>query len=264
MRLDSNIKENGLMVLWDQERLAKLRIAGKVAAGALSLLVDVVAAGGTVLSELELSKLAEDYIISKGCKPTFKGYLGFPEAVCISVNNTLVHGIPRDRKLEHGDVISFDLGTTYEGMIGDTATTCVYGNAKDESHLKLIETTKKALTDSINKIAIGNRLGIIGETIYKTGRDRGFGVVHRYGGHSLGIDKPHSFPFVSNKDVSNNGIRFQSGMVLCLEPLFVIGDDNSTSTAEDGWSVNCKNICAHEEHTVFVHEDGIEILTERP
>lgn len=261
MKIDVNKKEAGMMVLWDQDHLNKLRVAGKVAADALSLLVDAVASG-TKMTEIQLSKMAEDYIVSKGCKATFKGYKGFPEAVCISVNKTLVHGVPRNKQLVDGDVITFDLGATFEGMIGDTATTCIYGSANRE-HEILANATKLALKEAIKKIKIGKRLGIIGETIYKIGKSNGLSVVHQYGGHGIGVNKPHSFPFVSNKDSEDNGIRFQSGMTLCLEPLFVLGNDNFTYIAEDNWSVNCRNICAHEEHTVFVHDDGVEILTER-
>jgi methionyl aminopeptidase len=267
MKVNTQADEKNILILKDKNWLEKQRIAGKVVADTLTLLEGMVGEK-TKLTTLELSRVAEDFIIKNNCTPTFKGYKGFPEAVCCSVNKQLVHGIPNNYQLQEGDIISFDLGATYNNVIADSATTCIYGDAKSDEHVRLINNTKKALYTAINKIKVGLQLGVIGDAIYKIGKDNGYGVVTSYGGHSIctnekGEGVPHAFPFVSNKDIPNNGIRFQPGMTLAIEPLFVLGGDSFTYLNEDGWTVNCKNISCHQEHTIFVHENEVEILTLR-
>lgn len=262
MKVSSSFDSMEVYFLQGNDWLTKQRVAGKVAAKAISTLVAAVK-DKTKLSTLDLSKLAEEVIINNNCTPTFKGYKGFPESVCISVNNELVHGIPKNYYLEEGDVISFDLGATFEGAIADTAVTVIYGEPKSKEHVKLIETTESALLEAIKKIKIGDRIGVIGETIYKIGRSNGFAVVDAYGGHGLSWNTPHSNPFISNKSNSNTGIRFQQGMTFAIEPLFVIGSDNYTKTEADGWTVSTKNISSHFEHSVYIGEDNVEIITQR-
>jgi methionyl aminopeptidase len=267
MRVSNQFDSNAILILKDQFWLDRQRVAGKVVAEALSFLENLVKEKST-LTLLEMSKAAEELIIKNNCSPTFKGYKGFPEAVCCSVNNQLVHGIPENYQLKEGDVVSFDLGATFEEVIADSALTCIYGEAKDPAHFKLIEDTKFSLESSINKIKIGNRLGIIGETIYKIGKKNNYGVVSSYGGHGICLDShghgmPHAFPFVSNKDEAGNGVRFQAGMTIAIEPLFVLGGDNFTYIGEDSWTVYSRNISCHFEHTIFIHEDKVEIITLR-
>lgn len=262
MKISQKFNSNDILVCRDQQWLEKQRVAGKVVAGALSLLENLVKEK-TKLTLLELSKIAEDFIIQNKCTPTFKGYKGFPEAVCCSVNKQLVHGIPGNNCLQEGDVVSFDLGATFEGVIADSANTLIYGEAVSKEHINLINTTREALYAAINKIKIGSQLGVIGDTIYKIGKRNGYGVVHHYGGHGITENNPHCFPFVSNKDEINNGIRFQPGVTIAIEPLFVLGGDNFTYTGNDGWTVLTRNISCHMEHTIFIHEDKVEILTLR-
>lgn len=259
--------KNTLIKLKDDLWIDRQRIAGKVAAKALSHLLRLVKER-TKLTTLDLSKEAEAIILSNDCLPTFKGYKGFPEACCISINNQLVHGIPGNYSLQEGDVISFDLGATYQGVIVDSAVTCIYGEAKNQEHLTLIETTERALKEAIKKIKPGIQLGIIGHTISKISKDKGFSIVNSYGGHGICQDKngngiPHAQPFVANRDNINNGIRFQSGMTIAIEPLLVIGNDDSTIIDKDGWTVWTKNISCHMEHTIFIHKDKVEVMTER-
>ena len=267
MRTSSNSFTNsGLCVLHDEKWLDKQRIAGKVAASALSLLEKLVQEK-TVKSLLELDKIAEEFIIVNGCSPTFRGYKGFPNSVCMSLDNgkthALVHGIPFDYKLQEGDLISFDLGATYAGAIGDTAISCIYGSPKMESHVKLIQDTREALIRGIQSISVGKRLGVIGNTIYKFLASKSYGVITNYGGHSINYDTPHTFPFVANKASIDEGIRLVSGMTLAIEPMAVLNGSTKTWTGSDGWTVYTENTSAHEEHTIFVHEDRVEIITDR-
>lgn len=251
-----------LYFLQGNDWLEKQRVAGKVAAKALFTLEKLVK-DRTKLSTLELSKIAENIILEGGCTPTFKGYKGFPEACCISVNHELVHGIPKDYYLQSGDVVSFDLGATFEGAIADSAVTCIWGDSKSEDHVKLIDSTHLSLMEAIKKIKVDQRLGIIGETISKIGKSNNFSVVSAYGGHGLNWNTPHASPFISNKGNSSEGFRFQKGMTFAIEPLFVIGNDNSTKTESDGWTVSTNNISCHFEHSVYIHEDNVEIITQR-
>jgi methionyl aminopeptidase len=247
--------------------LDKQRVAGKIVSAALSLLENEVK-NSTQLSLLELNELAESLIYDSKAIPTFKGYKGFPCGVCISVNKQLVHGIPTDYKLQDGDVVSFDLGATYEGAIADSALTCIYGAAKSEQHKLLLKVTEESLMEGIKAIKVGNRLGCIGHAINKHLKKYGFGVIHNYGGHGICINPttnegiPHAPPFVSNKSDINSGIRIQSGLVIAIEPMAVIGD-TFTFVATDNWTVCGMGISAHYEHSVYVHNDHVEIITAR-
>jgi methionyl aminopeptidase len=253
--------ENSFIELKNSDWLNKQRVAGKVVAKTLSLLKQLVI-DKTTKSLLELNSIAEEYIYNSGCTPTFKGYKGFPSGVCISVNKELVHGIPKDYKLEEGDVVSFDLGATFDGAIADSAITCIFGNAKDQRHIELINATEECLNKAISSIETGKQLGVIGYTISKYAKSNNFGLVTHYGGHGLSWNNPHTAPFVPNKSNLNEGIRIQPGLSIAIEPMLVIGD-NSTKVLQDGWTVVTENIGAHAEHTIFIHSDHVEIITNR-
>lgn len=262
MRFGKNpFSENSLVKLKGQDWLDKQRIAGRIAAKTLLKLKGFVE-GRTFHSTNTLSQVAEEYIIRSGGTPTFKGYKGFPAAVCISVNKQLVHGIPDDRVLDHGDVISFDLGVTYEGAIADTAITCVFGEPKSEKHIQLVKDTEESLMRGIAAIGVGKRLGSIGHAIHKFAKGKGYGVINQYGGHGLDWNIPHSSPFVANKADPNEGMRIQPGLAIAIEPMLTLGSTN-TRTLDDGWTVVTDDIGAHFEHSIYVHEDRVEIITDR-
>lgn len=252
---------NSLIKLKGQDWLEKQRVAGRIAASTLCALSDLVRDKSTK-SLLELNAFAEQMIESQNSSCTFKNYKGFPAGVCISVNKQLVHGIPTDYLLQEGDVISFDLGVTFEGAIADTAITCIYGQAKSEQHVKLVEATEASLMAGIAAIKVGDRLGCIGEAIYNSARKSGFSVVTKYGGHGLDWNVPHAAPFVDNKSDPSKGIRIQPGLVIAVEPMLVIGSPD-TKTDKDGWTVVTNDIGAHFEHSLYVHEDHVEIITDR-
>jgi len=252
-------KENSFVKLKDKKWLEDQRIAGKIASKSIEFLYDQVLSN-TKKNLIQLNEEAEKIITESGGIPTFKGYKGFPAGVCISVNKQIVHGIPTDYELKDGDLVSFDLGVTYNGAIADTAITCIFGSPKIPNHKNLIESCRESLYSGIKAINVGKRLGVIGNAIYKYGKGKGFGVIHDYGGHGLDKDKPHAPPFVPNKQSQDEGIRIQSGLTIAIEPMLTIGS-TVTSVLDDKWTVVTPDFGSHFEHSVFIHEDHVEILT---
>jgi len=257
---------NQFIKLKDNDWVNKQRLSGKVVADALSLLEDEVNKK-TTKSLIELNNFAEELILDRKCSATFKGYHGFPAAVCISVNNQLVHGVPTDYVLQDGDIVKFDLGATFQGVISDSALTCVFGNYKEEKHRQLVLATQDSLTNAIECIELANgynRLGNIGYSIAESANQRGFGLISNYGGHGLDIDCPHAQPFVSNfSSTRDDGIRFQPGLTIAIEPLLCIGSNETTTSEQDKWTVTTPGINAHVEHTIYLHEDKVEVMTWR-
>lgn len=270
MRTDSKnpFASNMVVSLKDDKWLNYQRIAGRIASDTLIALEREVE-NKTTKSMLELNAYAEEIITKAGGTPTFKGYgkNPFPAGVCISVNKQLVHGIPTEYKLQDWDVVSFDLGVTIEGAIADTAITCIYGGLENTPHIHhhmVVAKTKLALEEGIRAVKVGKRLGCIGQAIHKVGRGPGRTcIVNNYGGHGLDWNIPHAAPFVANKSTENEGIRIQPGLSIAIEPMLVCGSDPTTTTGSDGWTVYTKEIGAHFEHSIFVHEDHVEITTSR-
>lgn len=252
---------NGLIKLKNKDWLDKQRVAGRIAAQTLLSLKGYVEKG-TFHSLATLNELSERFITDAGGTPTFKGYKGFPAGVCISVNKQLVHGIPSDYKLQEGDIVSFDLGVTVEGAIADTALTCIFGQPKSERHVQLVRATEEALMKGIEAIAVGKRLGVIGHAIHRYAKGKGFGVINNYGGHGLDWETPHAAPFVANKSSPEEGLRIQPGLAIAIEPMLVLGS-TTTRVLEDGWTVVTDDFSAHFEHSIYVHEDHVEIITDR-
>jgi methionyl aminopeptidase len=268
---DKNVLSNSFVKLKDDSWLERQRASGKITAGALLMLEELIK-NKTELSLLEMDALVASYIADNKAIATFKNYKGFPGHVCISVNDALVHGIPNDYHLQDGDVITFDLGATFEGIITDSALTCIYGDPKKNEHVRLVDACEKSLYEGIKAIKIGARIGSIGYAINRCAKNMGFNVIDTYGGHGIahGIDNltdiPHAPPFVSNKSKQNEGIRIQPGLTIAIEPLLVSAiSSTSTYTASDGWTVlmRHKDICAHYEHSVRMHDTFLEVLTYR-
>lgn len=250
-----------LISIHGPEWIENQRVAGQVVAQCLTKLSNKVKEGSS-LSLLEMSKEIEEFILDSGCTPTFKGYKGFPEAVCISVNKQVVHGVPTSSNLEEGDVVSFDLGATYREAIADSAITCIFGAPRDESHLTLLQVTEKALMAGIGAVKVGDRIGGIGAAIQKAVKDEGFGIITKYGGHGISYHV-HSDPFISNIGRASQGSRIYAGMSIAIEPMLVVGGPQTFVDKEDKWTVYAEGISAHFEHTLFVHEDRVEIMTDR-
>lgn len=212
-------------------------------------------------SYLDLSRFAEKNIAKYNAIPTFKGYKNFPEAVCISINNELVHGIPKNIAPISTDLVSLDFGVTVNQSIVDSAITISAEPSSDDQ--ELIYNTQQSLYAGINAISIDDRIGSIGEAINNYILTAGYHVVTKMGGHGIGYGNPHEFPFIANRDVRTNGIRIQPGMTFAIEPL-VHKQPSNLSLDKDKWTVNMSTRCAHFEHTIQIHEDHLTIVTHYP
>jgi methionyl aminopeptidase len=238
-----------------------IRTAGKINAETHMVVRDAIKPG---ISAKELDELAEAHIRKSGGIPTFKGLYGFPATLCISINDEVVHGIPYpDRILKEGDIVSIDCGTTYKGMVSDSAVTWPVGQITPELE-RLLKATEEGLMAGIAQMRPGNFLQDISGAIEDVCTRYGFGLVRNYGGHGVGY-KPHEEPFIHNYRTGQQGPELKPGNVLAIEPMFNMGGDD-VYTAEDQWTVITVDHLpsAHFEHTVVVTDGEPEILTALP
>lgn len=210
----------------------------------------------------ELDRLAEEYIRSMGGVPTCKGFEGFPATLCTSVNDEVVHGIPSNRKLKKGDIITIDMVIGYKGYQGDAAWTYNVGDISKEKEY-LMEHTEQALYEGIKQVKPGARVGDISNAIEKYARSHNLGIVKELCGHGIGTDM-HEDPTVPNYGASGTGPILKEGMVICIEPMLNLGTDDIYEE-DDGWTIKTDDgkSAAHYEHTVLITKDGYEILTPR-
>lgn len=212
------------------------------------------------VSTLEINQLAEEWVYRENALPAFKGYNGFPAAVCTSINEEIVHGIPGDRKLKESDIISLDLGINYDGYFSDAAVTLAIGKINPRAK-KLIDVTKKALFEGIKQARVKNHLSDISYSIQNYVERQGFSVVRQFVGHGIGC-KLHEEPEIPNFGRPHQGPVLMSGMVLAIEPMVNMGTWES-EILDNGWTAVTKDRLpsAHFEHTVAITENGPEILT---
>ena len=234
-----------------------MRVAGRVVGQALDLAGREIKPGMTTR---ELDTLIETYLRDNGAIPAFKGYHGFPASACISVNEEVVHGIPGDRVINEGDIVSVDVGSIIDGWFGDSARTFAVGTV-DKTRTELMECTLQALMAGIDKARKGHKLGEISSTVQQTAEDRGYGVVRQLVGHGIGKSM-HEEPQVPNFGSPNEGPVLKAGMVLAIEPMINMGT-REVKTLADGWTVVTADgqPSAHFEHTVAITDEGPEILT---
>jgi methionyl aminopeptidase len=208
----------------------------------------------------ELDQVAEEYILLKGGRPAFKGYRGFPATVCTSINEEVVHGIPSERRLKEGDIVSLDVGVNYIGYFGDAAITLPVGEVDPEAK-RLLEVTQKALYIGIEEAKAGNRLFDISYAIQSWVESHGFSVVRDFVGHGIGKEL-HEEPQIPNFGTPHQGPRLEKGMVFALEPMVNEGT-HEVRVLSDGWTVVTADgkRSAHFEHTIAVSDDGAEILS---
>ncbi len=208
----------------------------------------------------KLDELAEEFILSKGATPSCKGYEGYPATLCISINEEVVHGIPSNRKLKNGDVVSIDICACYKGYHGDSAWTYAVGSVSEEKKY-LMEHTEKALYEGLKEIKPGNRIGDISNAVEEYATNHKLGVVKELVGHGVGRDL-HEEPDVPNYGPKGKGPILKEGMVIAVEPMLTLGDPD-IYIDEDGWTIltDDDSPAAHYEHTVVVTKDGYEILT---
>ena len=212
------------------------------------------------ISTEELNRLGEEFIISQGATPSFKGYEGFPYALCISVNEEVVHGFPSKRKLKDGDIVSIDIGACYKGYHGDSAWSYKVGDIT-ASDASLLEHTEKALYEGIKQVRPGNRIGDISNAIEVYATKHNLGIVKELVGHGVGTTV-HEDPEVPNYGEKGKGPRLREGMVIAIEPMLTLGSPDIYVDSND-WTVitDDGSRSAHFEHTVAVTSDGVKILT---
>lgn len=210
----------------------------------------------------EVAIIAKNELRALGVQPTFLGYQGFPDVLCVSVNDEVVHGIPSNSKiLNDGDIVSLDFGVTYKGMITDSAITIIIGTPKPKD-LKLVNTTKLSLEAGIDVMKNKVKVGDIGHAVAKVLEPAGYGIVRDLVGHGVG-HQLHEEPNIPNYGQPNIGAKLLSGMTVAVEPMATMGDFH-VKTDQDGWTIRTVDgsKAAHFEHTILITDDGAEVLTE--
>lgn len=241
------------------EEIELMRVAGKIVGDTHIYLKEFIKPG---ITTKELDKLAYDFILSQGAIPSFLNYDGFPASICTSINEEVVHGIPSNRILKDGDIISIDIGACYEGYHGDSAWTYPVGTI-DEDKKYLLEHTEKALFEGLSAIKPGNRIGDVSFAIEQYALKHKLGVVKELVGHGVGKHL-HETPDVPNYGNKNKGMILRSGMTIAVEPMLNLKTSNIYLLDDDWTIVTADNSpSAHFEHTVLVTKDGYEILTKR-
>lgn len=247
-----------MIVLKSKRELELMREACQISAEALMVAGEAVKPG---VSTKEIDRIAYNLIKKRGATPNFLGLYDFPATACISINNEVIHGIPKaDRIIQEGDIVSIDLGAEKNGYNGDNAATFVAGTCSPEAK-RLIDTTRESLYKGIEQAVYGNRIGDIGHAIQSYCEQRGYGVVRDFVGHGVGR-KLHEDPSVPNFGHEGRGIRLLPGMTLAIEPMINQGTYR-VKQLSDGWTIVTADgkLAAHFEHTIAITPDGPVIMT---
>lgn len=248
-----------MIILKSRQEVENIRRSCQVVAESLKEVKEAAQIG---ISTKELDEIAEKALMKRGAIPAFKGYRGFPCSLCTSINESVVHGVPSNRRLEEGDIISFDLGAFMEGYFGDAAITVGIGRISEEAD-KLLKTTEEALNLSIKKGIAGNHLYDISETIQAHAEGNGYSVVRDFVGHGIGSNL-HEEPQIPNfvPEIGGRGPLLKEGMVLALEPMINIGT-YEVKVLNDQWTVITADskLSAHFEHTIAITNGDPEILS---
>lgn len=237
--------------------IAVMEKAGRIVAETLAKIEEVVKPG---ITTKELDRIAEEYIVSCGARPSFKGHYGYPATICSSINEEVVHGIPGEKILQEGDIVSIDCGACYEGFHGDAARTFPVGKISDEAK-KLIEVTRDSFFEGLKYAVVGNRIGDISHAVQTYAESNGFSVVRDYVGHGVGR-KMWEEPPVPNFGKPGKGLKLVKGLVIAVEPMINEGT-YAVKELSDGWTVITHDgkISAHYENTIAILENGPKILT---
>ena len=233
---------------------------GAIVAETLALIGDHMRPG---VALLELDSLAEEFIESQGGVPTFKGYRGYPASTCLSPNAMIVHGIPGGYTLEEGDILSADVGVTYDGLVADSAYTFPVGRISTEAE-RLLDVCKAALDSAIDQCRVGNRLSDIGHAVQTLAEDAGYSVVRELSGHGVGRTM-HEEPHIPNFGEPGRGPALAEGMTLAIEPMIAVGGPDIV-VHDDRWAISTRDgsLAAHFEHTVAITATAPRILTAAP
>ncbi len=234
-----------------------IRENGRIAAQTLLMLEKAIVPG---ITTLQLDNMAERFIRKHQALPSFKGYNGFPNSVCCSVNEQVVHGIPNTKKLKKGDIITLDVGVYKNNYHGDSAITVAVGAISTDAQ-QLMKVTREALYLGIQHAQVGARLGDIGHAIQSLALKYGYGVIREYTGHGVGREL-HEAPHVLHYGKANIGLRLKAGMVFTIEPMLTAGS-HEIKVKKDGWTAVTadKSLCAQFEHTLVITKQGPDILT---
>lgn len=242
-----------------QSELASMRQSGRMLATVLSVLSRKAVPG---MSTKDLADIAKKELRSLGGQPTFLGYYDFPDVLCVSVNDEVVHGIPRtDKILRDGDVVSLDFGVTYDGMITDAARTIIIGMTKQKRTAELVAATESSLEAGIAVLRDGVRTGDIGSAVEASLRPGKYGIVRDLVGHGVGHEL-HEEPNVPNYGRAGHGSALKAGMTIAIEPMVTLGT-HKVYVNQDGWTIHTQDgsLSAHFEDTVLITHDGAEVLT---
>lgn len=242
------------------DEIAAMRESGKMLATVLQLLKKQLQVGMTTK---DLADIAGRELHALGGKPTFLGMYGFPDMLCVSVNDEVVHGIPSEKKvIQDGDLVSMDFGVTYHGMITDSAITVIAGKATSDRAKMLVSATEESLLRGLAVLKHGTRVGDLAGTIQEVLDSAKLGIVRDLVGHGVGHEL-HEDPNIPNFGRKGTGMELQKGMTIAIEPMATLGDFRVYIDI-DGWTVrtNDKSLAAHFEHTVLITDDGAEILTQ--
>ena len=247
------------IIIKSDEEIAIMRQAGRIVADVLEILVGEIRPGRIVK---DFDTIVSEEFRRRDVTPTFLGYLGYPAHVCVSINDEVVHGIPGERVLQEGDIVSIDLGATYQGFVADSALTVGVGTITAQAQ-ELIDVTYQSLREGIENVRAGARLGEVSHAIQTYAESQGFAVVREYVGHGVGREM-HEEPQVPNFGPPDRGPVMKKGMVLALEPMLNVGTWR-TKKHDDQWTVSTLDgsLSAHFEHTVAITDQGPEMLTLR-
>jgi len=246
-----------MIKLKNTEQVSRIRESCRLLATMFQAIRPLVVEG---ITTLELDSWAEDYIRKAGGIPAFKGYMGFPCTLCISINEEVIHGIPKDRRIRAGDLVSVDCGIDLKGYFSDMAITLPIGRVTETENL-LLNSTQTSLDAAVKAIRHGGRVRDVAHAVSEVIKPHRFGIVHQYCGHGVGFSQ-HEEPQVPNSPSLGPNPRFVAGMVLAVEPMINLGKAEVRVLSDD-WTVVTvdKKKSAHFEHTVAVWEDHTEILT---
>jgi len=248
-----------MIIIRTSDEIEKIRESSVIVADVLEAIRGEIKAGVTTR---QLDVYAEELARQRGASPAFKGYRGYPYSLCISVNEVVVHGMPSERRLKEGDIVSLDFGVCYHGYYGDAAITVPVGKVSDEA-LRLMRITEEALYCGIEAAKPGNRLGDISAAVQQYVEAAGFSVVRDFVGHGIGT-KLHEDPQIPNFGVPGRGVLLKEGMVLAIEPMVNAGTYR-VKILDDGWTVvtSDKRLSAHFEHSVAITAKGPDILSRK-
>lgn len=249
-----------MIKLKNQSEIKLMRRAGEITAAARALAGKMVTPGVTTR---EIDKEVHNFILSQGATPTFLGYNGYPASACISINDTVIHGIPDSTVIRDGDIVSIDIGATKDGYVGDCAATFAAGQC-DEDSKKLIEVTRQCFFEGIKFAKVGYRLFDISNAIETYAEENGYSVVREFVGHGVGRQM-HEEPEVPNYGKAGHGVRLMAGMTLAIEPMINAGA-YGVKILDDGWTVKTRDgkRSAHYENTILITNSEPEILTFHP